>query len=465
MASLVDASPTFAARRGRSLESLAVWTLAALAVALLVATYVRSIGAVGVDYVAYFDAGNWVREGQRLYERSLTWRDVGYAPEYPMPMPLGMQFVYPPVFAVAFAPFTMLSLDGAFAVWLGVLFAALIAAIWVLVSTLLPQARPYRLQLALILAAVAAVFNPVRTIFITGQVDLIILLLLALALRSFLRRQDVLTGVLLAAAIAIKPTIGFFVLFLLWKRAYRAAIVCCGLAGALLLLPFGVAGGLPTLLDYAAVSSYLSSAGFDVSPINQSPFGMLLRLFTINAYTVPLVVAPIIPTIGRAVITLGTLATLALLVRRSRSVSVTRQSLEFALMVVGLLIAGPLSEAGHYGYLLLPFAAVGAAVYNAAPGRGRLIGAAALVGLFAYLSLPSLTPIDCMFFEYWQGPVGGARVALSGMHLYGLLGVALLTVVALLKVPQPRVNEALNPSPTPDLQTAVQTSGSFVLHG
>jgi hypothetical protein len=188
---------------------------------------------------------------------------------------------------------------------------------------------------------------------------------------------------------------------------------------------------------------------------------MLLRLFTTNAYTVPLFVAPIVPTLGRIAITLGTLAALMLLVRRARTSSVARQSLEFGLVVIGLLIAGPLSEAGHYGYLLLPLAAVGAALYKAPPSRGRVIGVAALVGMFAYLSLPSLTPIDCMFYEYWQGPVGGPRVLLSGMHLYGLVGVLLLTVLTLRSYAQPRNNVRLNSTLTSASETAQHTNGSL----
>jgi hypothetical protein len=105
-----------------------------------------------------------------------------------------------------------------------------------------------------------------------------------------------------------------------------------------------------------------------------------------------------------------------------------QQALEYSLFIVGLLVAGPLSEAGHYGYLLLPLAAVGAAVLtDRRGGRNRILIATALVVVYAYLSLPSLTPMDLEFFAYWQAPVSGLKLLMTGMHLYGLVCVAALT--------------------------------------
>lgn len=406
--------------------------LAVLGAAGLIATYIRSVSPPGVDYVAYYDAGGWIRAGARLYERSLIWRDVGYAPEYPMPMPDGMQFVYPPVFAFAFSPLTLLPVDTAFAMWLGVLFAALMGATWLLLRLLLPKHMSPSLSIVLAAAAAAAFFQPMRTILITGQVDVVILLLLVLALRAFVRGEDIQVGLWLALAVAIKPTLGFLVLFLVWKRAYRAVVACGVVAFVLLAVPFIGAGGTPTVLDYVAVSGFLSSVAFDVSPINQSPYGMLLRLFTVNAYTVPVLVAPLLPLVGRALLTVGTLGALAWMVCRSRDIPVHQQALEYSLFIIGLLLAGPLSEAGHYGYLLLPLAAVAIGVIADTTGpRMRIPTAVALLALFAYLCLPSLTPMDLAFFAYWQEPVRGLKLVMTGMHLYGLLGVAALTMATL----------------------------------
>jgi hypothetical protein len=410
----------------------AAWLLVGIAAVLLVVTYARSMGVGGLDYSAYFDASNWVRAGQSIYARSLMWRDVGYAPEYPMAKPDGMAFLYPPLFAIAMVPFTLLSINMGFAVWLAILFAALVAATWVVLDTLFAVRRGALLMLTVIAAAAAAFFQPMRTILITGQVDVALILMMALAFRAFAKRQDSRAAVLLGVAIAIKPTIGFLVLFLLWKGAYRAAVVCCAVGGVLLLAPFALAGGAPSVLEYLAVSSYVSGPGFGVSPINQSPWGLLLRFFTPNAYTVPFVVAPLLPPIGRVVICIATLGGLALLVRRTRVSPITQQALEYSLVIIGLLVAGPLSEAGHYGYLLIPVASMAAAIVQTQLSkRARYMLAGSLVGLFGYLSLPSLTPMDCMFFEFWQGPVAGARVLLSGMHVYGLLAMAVLTCATL----------------------------------
>src|SRR5439155_23959005 len=96
----------------------------------------------------------------------------------------------------------------------------------------------------------------------------------------------------LALAIAIKPAAGFLILFFFWKRAYRAGMLAGALAAALIAAPF-VLLGARAAADGIAVATYWSSPTFAVSPIHQAPYGLLLRLFTPNVFTVPVVDAPV----------------------------------------------------------------------------------------------------------------------------------------------------------------------------
>jgi Glycosyltransferase family 87 len=409
---------------------LAVISVGLIVLALL---FVRALAAPVVDFLAYYDGGLAFRQGQPLYERALKWRAQGWAPLYPVEGLIDFPFVYPPAFALSFVPLTLLPTAGASVVWLTGLLACLLGTGYALSRLLVPAGSRARLPVAIALSAVMGFFQPLRSIFVTGQADCLVLLLLVLVLLAFTDRRDGLTGLLLGVAVAIKPTVGLLLLFLLWKRAYRSAIVFCATAAVLLLVPFIFAGGVGGVLDYANVSLYWSGPQFGVSPVNQSPYGMLLRLFTPNAYTVPILVAPMVSTILRYAIVGATLLVLARSVRRTRDLPLSLQALEFGLVVVGLLVASPLSEAGNYGYLVIPLVAIGAAVAQVNPGRRRdalVIGGLAAV-IYAYLCIPSLTPMDMAFFAYWQAPVGGPRLLLTGMHLYGLVALAAVTATTL----------------------------------
>jgi hypothetical protein len=180
------------------------------------------------------------------------------------------------------------------------------------------------------------------------------------------------------------------------------------------------------------VGQYFGLGPFAVTPNNQSPFGLALRLFTINPYTVPIAELPqLVPAIRWAVAGLALLL-LARTISRSRGVKLHRLALEYGLAIVGMLFVSPLSEDIHYVYLLIPMAAIAASVvWGPAGSRERLGIAAALAACYTYLSLPGLNGAMFAFYEYHQGPVPLPKALLTGLHLYGLCGLAVLTFVTI----------------------------------
>jgi hypothetical protein len=198
-------------------------------------------------------------------------------------------------------------------------------------------------------------------------------------------------------------------------------------AGSLFVLSLFVVG-LKPLTEMQAVTAYLAGPIWSVSPNNQSPYGFLLRLFSVNPFTVPLIDFPILAEILHGALGLVVLGGLAVLVRRDRSAPVQLLTLEYGLVTVAMLLISPAAQPNHYVYLAMPGVAVGASLVAGRPrSRVLLVG---LGGLGLYLSMPGLQAWSAGFYRYvTDGPIGPPLLFLTGAHLYALCTLAVLTAV------------------------------------
>jgi len=124
---------------------------------------------------------------------------------------------------------------------------------------------------ALLLIAAAAALAPVQTTISQGQHGLLVLAALGLALRAELSRRDVLVGVCLAVAAALKPQmVALFGFYYLAQR--RWAVVAAGALGTALLLGIGIArmelAGVGWLSGLRANMAAFTSAARD--PVDMS---------------------------------------------------------------------------------------------------------------------------------------------------------------------------------------------------
>jgi alpha-1,2-mannosyltransferase len=407
-------------------------TLAAIAV--LVGLFVRTLQTSPfVDFEAYYSGAVAVRSGEPLYARALAYRDAGYTLDNPnVSAPVsGMPYAYPPAFAIAFLPLSFLPIGSASIIWFAIVFMSLVGAAYLLAGLLFPVRRSYRLPTALIVGAWLAVFQPSRGNLMCGQVEPLLFLLVVLSLAAFVRGQDYRAGIWLALAAAVKPTLGFLVLYFLWKRAYRSAATAFAFSALLFFGPVLLLGP-GVLTDFVAVASHWSSAAWAVGPINQAPNGLLLRLFTENPYTSPLVEAPVVATVLRWTLVGLTLLMLVVSVSRSRLHATRHLALEFGLVVGAMLLVAPLAQDIYFIHLAIPLLAIAAAVVG---GRSQHIGpiafGTAAVALYVYLSLPSLRLVSHAFYLFYQAPVAGSLLLLTGAHTYGLAALVTLTFMTL----------------------------------
>lgn len=299
------------ARLGHASEHIVFGLLPIVATAALV-VFQFHIRSVAIDLrVAYWPAARHLVQGLPLY--SPNEREIAG----------GAAFVYPPLAAVVFTPFTLLSRDTAQAVYMVVGIACVPATLRVL------QVRDWRLY------GVAMLWSPIFLGWEIGNVTLPLMLLIAVVWRH--RHRPLVVGLLTAVAVSIKPVVWPLALWLLVTRRWRAA--AWGLASGLA-INVAVWG----LVGFNAIRAYLHVSSEVTTALWLGGYGVLAVAHHAGlgrtAGEVLLVVISV--GVGAAVIFFG-----------------ARRRNDRATLVLGIalmLIASPLVWAHYFALLLVPMA-------------------------------------------------------------------------------------------------------------
>jgi hypothetical protein len=220
---------------------------------LTTGSVLASAGAtLGYDYQAYAHAAQRLLAGRQLYGPNV---DVagGFA-----------IYLYPPPFALAFVPFTLLPGSLGTWAWLGVLVVAF------LVGTAILPVRP-GVRLAIVL--LAAVSFPFLYSVKLGQVGPLLYLCFAIGWRALDRPVGL--GLAVAAGALTKVQPGLLFGWILLTRRWRALVVglvACAGAAAIATLITGVA----TWTDYAALLGRVSQPV--TTPKNMTPGAVAWRV-------------------------------------------------------------------------------------------------------------------------------------------------------------------------------------------
>jgi hypothetical protein len=217
-------------------------------------------GTIGFDFLAYHQAADRLVRGEALYDPALQILHASSRADVGAIVP----FLYPPPFALALVPLTLLPPMAAIWVWLGVSVLALVSAI-----VLIPVSPTIR-WVTLLLAGLSW---PVAYSLKLGQVGPILLLLFTVGWRWLDRPAAIATSGGLGAVIKIQP-----VLLLAWAvlaGRWRAAVLGVGaILGAGLAFTL-VAGDTSDWGDYVTM---LRSVGDPVLvPNNLSPGAVAYR--------------------------------------------------------------------------------------------------------------------------------------------------------------------------------------------
>lgn len=216
--------------------------------------------------------GRWLPTMELVFQGKDAANPYGYGHWFPTP---------PPVLLAA-APLAKLGYFGAGVVWSIAKLVGFFGAMAYFVTGFRVTGRT--VPVGVLLVAAAFSIRPVISDIQHGNLNLFMLIWLALAWGCFVRGRDVAAGVFVALAIVTKVTPGLLLVYFLYKRQWRiVAATLVALAVLLLLLP-GLAVGFDTNIEWLRtwfdmLARPYALEGFATIEIaNQSLYGTLLRI-------------------------------------------------------------------------------------------------------------------------------------------------------------------------------------------
>lgn len=385
-------------RERASPRRLAVWVLVLLA--LLYAGWLAYVIAADrpLDFYVYYMAAETFARGGSAYSISdAEWdalaSDLGIT-NYTRP------YRYPPHVAALLTLFRPLGPRSTMVLWVIANAAAMVAGAWLL-GRALGGWWP-----AISLAGLALFVPPLATL-LAGQINGLLFFSLAWALWGLVYRRDSALGVGLALGAALKVIPLALVLYLFWRRRWRAGLIA---AGALLILTLACvpAVGWQGLTDYAQSAVFLGRPDtVYVVPTNQTFTAVLGRVFSATS--------DLALSGGRWLGVLMVIATVALCWPRGDTART--MPLEFGLIVAALQLIPPFTWYHQLVLLLLPMLI--AAEHLWAKRRWGELGL--LAGLFV------LTDLHGLAWHYVERePWLTLFPFLLGLALWGMLAVSIV---------------------------------------
>lgn len=383
---LVIEVPT--ASRRTTAQALTVVALGAAVVAFL------SVAAARHGYFdlrVYYGAINyWVHGGGQLYDYLLPQTEYG--------------FTYPPFAAVVMAPMAYLGWNAAITVSVVLSVAATFAVFhWLLGPVITRHGWPRWFAMA-IAFELAAALEPVRETVNFGQVNLVLLAVVAFDLLVLVRGGHRMAGIGIGLATAVKLTPGVFIIYLLVTKRWRAAAVASGSAAAATWLAATLAPDASRVFWTDAVWN-TDRVGSTAFVSNQSLFGIVSRF------------DPLDPSLSLwAALVVGTFVVWTFRVRRA----VAGRDEAAALALTGIFgcLLSPISWVHHLVWVLPAVILLfDHAMDPARPARSRR-----RLMVVAFVSYVLLCSRAVWAFEFnttgWVGTIGS--------NLYALLLCALL---------------------------------------
>ncbi|WP_328992833.1 glycosyltransferase 87 family protein [Kribbella sp. NBC_01245] len=177
------------------------------------------------DLRVYAAAAGDFLDGASIYEAHLAHPEIG------------MAFTYPPFAAILFVPLALAGTGAGRIITVLVCGLSTLAIGLVSLRAVRPELTIARLRvLGLAIGAAGIAFEPIRSTFGYGQINLLLTLMLLVDLLGYLPPRY--RGVLVGIATGIKLTPGIFLIFLLVTRRYREAATAAVATVATMLIGF-----------------------------------------------------------------------------------------------------------------------------------------------------------------------------------------------------------------------------------
>jgi hypothetical protein len=316
-----------------------------------------------------------------------------------------------------FIPLTALPLATVTVGWEALSLGCAIYVAYFLACLVVPRARGVDRLLATTVAVdLMLLFGPLRFSMKGAQVDIMLMALLIGSWQALRAERWVVSGLLLACIIAVKPTYVLLLGFHLWRRGWRAGAVA--LVGGVLgvVVPFLLAPH-QALVDYERINAFYNTPGFIMAPKSISVIGVLQRLCFVFPALWRVYTAPLVATASTALIGLGIYLGASRLVVADGPREGRAWDDAFGLIILVMLLGSPLTEDAHLSLMLIPMGiCVATLVERLRQGEQRAWWPLLLVVVcYVYATLPVRSIASYSTYDGW-------RAVLSGYWFYGLVG-------------------------------------------
>ena len=370
----------------------------------------------GADFTAYYTAARLISDGTSPYDAAAFASEaqgLGFRNDRP--------YIYFPFLAITVMPLTALPPQQAASVWFALNVALLVLSTLLMVRTL--GLQKHKVAVVSLLLVTLTFYPAVSSTFV-GQANALLLALLVLTWHLAKRGIDGLAGACIAAASMVKVFPFCIALYFLWKSRYR--IILSALAALVVLAAFSIAlAGLEPHITY--VSSILPTQLVKPHPLNQSLSSFIYRLIQPEQPR-DVLLWRLASFSASALVVLGT----ALLIPRGRRDGALLD-LEFALVVVSMLLVSTVSWVGTLTLMIIPFGAV--AKELSVGERWRSARLAAITTVVSLLCINSQRVVESYIMA--GSAAGSLPSYLLSMPMYGMILLWITIAYFLLKRREP----------------------------
>lgn len=373
----------------------------------------------GGDFGVYYVAGLMLRRGEDIYD----WNLMHNVAQQELGADIGrsLGFWYPPPLAIAMAPMSLLPYRLAYRLWVLGEQVCLFTSLVLLARTSKALGK-WGLPL---LVAVAANMWPVYLAIMIGQVNMLILLVLCLALYLARENRFMAAGVVLGLGAMIKLSPALLVVFFLLQRRWRVATGAFLSVAALTVASVLIAGP-------QSIGSFFQASLGQAIPSQVDWQGNLSAAALIGRFLPP-ANYPLASAGVRWGLTSILLVALAALSLKQLATSGVRFSLLYGLWLAAMLLVSPITREDHLVWLIPAFWVACTAIVGAQNRfAGWLTAALGLIyTLAAFENLPLNRYSQWAFQTGWWIFSGEYLRAdfFSDVRLVSLLGLSALLVI------------------------------------
>jgi hypothetical protein len=309
--------------------------------------HARGTGTVGgIDFKAYYIAADMLRARKDFYDAELQTQEV-----LARGLPLNDSFyIYPPLLAISFLPLTALSMQTAAQLWFFINLSLYGLSLILIVRALELDRLTRMLPLLWILAFL---FPPALLTLHKGQVNILILFLLAMTYWLYRKRLQTIAGLALGLAVMIKIIPICLLAYFLWKRRYTLSLAAVGTIVVISILGLMVVGLTPHKTYLSEV--WPSLAQPRPNPANQSLGGFFSLLFIENIYTDHIIHNPTLWKALTWAFSLALVAATAVILPRQLGGEL-RLELEISLVIATMPLIANIAWVDMFVLLVFPYA-------------------------------------------------------------------------------------------------------------